>query len=593
MKDLLKIIRYSWSLKRYYLSIAGFVVVLSVLNQATPFLLKFIVDGLSGGHADLGKIWLWLGLIGGIQVAIAVLSNVQGYLGDMMGAKLNTLLSQRYYDHVLRLPIGYFDNEIAGRITSRLERSIVGISQFMNAFSNNFVGMIFTVILTMGILVFYAWPVALMLAVIFPLYIWMTALSSKAWQAVQKDINADTDVSNGRFVESMGQIRVVKSYVQEMTESLFWAGKRSAIEGNVGRQSTRWHWYDVVRRVALALAMFGIYSYIALMTAAGHYTLGDFTLLIQLVITAQFPLFASSFIVDNIQRAVAGSRDFFEVMDKPALEAADGHPKLAVKAGRVEFSNVNFEYEEGHPVLTGISFGIEPGTKLALVGESGQGKSTIANLMLRFYDVNAGAVSVDGQNITAVDRASLRENIGVVFQDPSLFSGTVRENIAYGRPTATDAEVLEAARAANALDFIEALPDGLATQIGERGVKLSGGQKQRVAIARAILKNAPILILDEATSALDSKAEHEVQAALEVLMRGRTTLIIAHRLSTISSVDKIVGLSGGRVVEQGSPAELANAGGIYAELLELQNPTKANIEKLKKFEIFVPQKDEA
>jgi len=153
LKDLLKIIRYSWSLKRYYLSIAGFVVVLSALNQATPFLLKFIVDGLSGGHADLSKIWLWLGLIGGIQVAIAVLSNVQGYLGDMMGAKLNTLLSQRYYDHVLRLPIGYFDNEIAGKITSRLERSISGLSQFMNAFSNNFIGMIFTVIITLG-----RWP---------------------------------------------------------------------------------------------------------------------------------------------------------------------------------------------------------------------------------------------------------------------------------------------------------------------------------------------------------------------------------------------------------------------------------------------------
>jgi ATP-binding cassette subfamily B protein len=280
-------------------------------------------------------------------------------------------------------------------------------------------------------------------------------------------------------------------------------------------------------------------------------------------------------------------------MEQPAAEEADGHPEINVTAGHIEFRHVDFGYEPGHLVLKDISFDLASGSKLALVGESGQGKTTIANLLMRFYEVENGNILVDGADIAQVDRVSLRRNIGVVFQDPSLFSGTVRENVRYGRPDADEAAVAAAVRAANAAEFVAALPDGLDTQIGERGVKLSGGQKQRIAIARAILKDAPILVLDEATSSLDSKAEHEVQVALEQLMRGRTTLIIAHRLSTIASVDKIVGLRDGRVIEQGSPAELAHAGGIYAELLELQNPTKANIEKLKSFEIYVPQKDES
>jgi ATP-binding cassette subfamily B protein len=590
MNDIIKIIRYSWSLRKYYLITGVFVVVVALLNQATPFIFKFIVDGLvktnHGQPVPLSYFWWLLGLILAVNLIVTIIDNIQGFFGDILGAKLNTLLSQRYYNHILTLPLEYYDNEVAGKITSRLERSITTISQLMKAFANNFVGFFLSAAITLVILAYYAWPVALLLALLFPFYIWLTSLSSRGWQKHQEPINRDTDTNNGRFVESVGQIRVVKSFVQELAEGRFFAGKRTNIETDTRNQSRQWHWYDVARRVGLNLVFFGIYTYIVLETYHGRYTLGELTLLLQLVTQAQFPLFASSFIVDNIQRAQAGSRDFFAVMDMvPSIADAPNAAELGVTRGRVEFKDVAFAYSDGKPVLGGVSFAIEPDTKLALVGESGEGKTTISNLLLRFYETGGGRITIDGTDITQVTQASLRHNIGVVFQEPALFSGTVRENIAYGRPDATDDQVLRAAAAANATGFIDKLPEGLNTEIGERGVKLSGGQKQRLAIARAILKDAPILILDEATSSLDSKAEHEVQAALNELMKGRTTLIIAHRLSTIASVDQIVGLRSGKVIERGTPAELAHGTGIYAELLELQRPGAGHKKRLKQYEI--------
>jgi ATP-binding cassette subfamily B protein len=590
VKDIAKIIRYSWNLKRYYWITIILVVIMSLLNQATPFILEFLVNAIvrhnSGQAVALGVVVGFLLLILIVNLLITLLNNVQGYYGDILGAKLNTLLSQRYYDHILQLPLEYYDNEIAGRITSRLERSIVTISSLMNAFANNFIGVFLTSAITLVILAYYAWPVAILLAVLFPFYIWLTTLSSRTWQTKQEPINRDTDINNGRFVESVNQIRVVKSFVHEAFESRFFAGKRHSIEEQTKVQSRGWHLFDVWRRVGLNVVFFCIYAYIVLQTFYGHYNLGQLTLLLQLVTQAQIPLFASSFIVDNIQRARAGSKDFFAVMEQePSIVDAPNATELKISDGKVDFKNVSFAYSNGQTVLDKVSFKIEPGTKLALVGESGEGKTTISNLLLRFYELSGGEISIDYQDIRQVSQASLRRQIGVVFQEPALFSGTIRENISYGTPEATTAEIEAAAKAANASAFIKRLSDGLDTQIGERGVKLSGGQRQRIAIARAILKDPPILILDEATSSLDSKAEHEVQLALTELMRHRTTLIIAHRLSTIANVDTIVGLRGGKVIENGSPAELARGTGIYAELLALQSPTARNKAKLKQYDI--------
>lgn len=561
--------------------------------MATPFLTKGLIDGLttkySGGSVDFSYFLMLLGLMFLANVAITLLSNINGFIGDNMSVKLNSLLSSRYFEHLMRLPVGYYDNELTGKITARLERSISTISTLMQTLGNNFVQFFLTTIVTLVVISLYSWPVALMLVVIFPTYIWITHLSSKSWQKTQEGINADLDKANGRFIESIAQVRVVKSFVTELREVNFFKSKRTSIERQTKIQSNHWHKYDVIRRIILNVVFFGIYLIIIWQAYIGMYGLGTVVLLITLVLQAEFPLFGSSFIIDALQRASSGSKDYFDVMNKKAdiVDSVDAK-KLRVKDGKVEYQDVNFSYDKkDNRVLSDISFTIEPGKKLALVGESGEGKTTLANLLLRFYDLNSGQVLVDGQSIAGVTQNSLRESIGVVFQEPLLFSGTVRDNIAYSNPKLKDSEIIAGAKAANAYGFIKKLPDGLDTEIGERGVKLSGGQKQRIAIARAIVKNPKILILDEATSSLDSKAEHEVQLALEHLMKDRTTLIIAHRLSTISGVDTIVGLKNGQVVEVGSPDELAKTDGIYAELLKLQTlgQTEEGRAKLKKYDM--------
>ncbi|MBI2797915.1 ABC transporter ATP-binding protein [Candidatus Saccharibacteria bacterium] len=575
MKEIWRIINFSRVLWRYYLAIAVFVLALSVLALVTPFLIKGLIDGLTtqlaGGKVQFSYFGrLLFGLLV-VNVVITLLSNVNGYLGDNMAARLNNLLSERYFDHLLKLPIGFYDNEITGKITARLERSITGISTLMQTLSNNFIQFFLTTAITLAVIAWFSWPVAVLLAVIFPAYIWITHLSSTSWQKVQGKINTERDVSNGRFVESISQIRVIKSFVTEISELNFFSKKRRNIESLTRNQSNKWHRYDVARRLILNLVFVGIYVVIIWQAFTGRYGLGTVVLLITLVNQAEFPLFGSSFIVDALQRATADSRDYFEIMNtKAAITDEAGAKELKITKSQVEYRKVDFAYEKGQRVLTGISFTIKPGQKIALVGESGEGKSTIANLMLRFYETTGGQILIDGQDVNEVTQKSLRRNIGVVFQEPQLFSGTVRENVAYGQDDPAEKDMIEAAKAANAYGFIKKLPKGFDTEIGERGVKLSGGQKQRIAIARAIMKDPSILILDEATSSLDSKAEHEVQEALERLMKDRTTMIIAHRLSTIEHVDMIVGLKGGKVSQMGTPDQLAKQKGIYAELLTLQ-----------------------
>jgi len=300
----------------------------------------------------------------------------------------------------------------------------------------------------------------------------------------------------------------------------------------------------------------------------------------------RIPIFTISFLVDQTQRVISNTRDYFGVMDIEAeITDKPDAEKLHVKNGLISFEDVQFAYNET-PVLSNLSFTVEPDSKVALVGESGEGKTTITSLLLRLYEPQSGSIRIDGQNINDVSQSSLREAIGVVFQEPALFSGTIRENIAYSNPKASSESIIEAAKSANADEFVSKLDKGYDTEIGERGLKLSGGQKQRIAIARAFLKNAPILILDEATSSLDSKSEQMVQEGLKRLMKGRSTLIIAHRLSTIQHVDKIVTIQGGTINEIGSPEELAASGGIYAQLLKLQQAhTNTGKNKLKKFDI--------
>jgi len=565
------------------------------MTQLQPLFTKGAIDQitklLAGGHVDVPLVAIFAIAIFVTDVGQTLLSNISGYFGDIMSVKLQQLLSQRYYERVLSLPQRYFDTELSGKIINRMSRGISQIGQFMQTMSNNFLQFLFSTVFSLVIVAFYSWPVALMLLTLYPIFIWLTTRTSFKWQKYQKTINEEGDIASGRFAEAVGQVRVVKSFLQEARELRFWAHRYDNIVATTRPQSRLWHRQDVLRRLVLNGIFLAVFVFIFVQTAHGAYTIGTMVLLIQYAMLIRIPIFTISFLVDQTQRAVSNTRDYFEVIDEiPEIFDHQGAIKLHVKRGEIVFDNVVFAYDQDKPVLRGLSFVAKPDTKVALVGESGEGKTTITNLLLRLYEVGDGQICIDGQNVNAVTQASLRASIGIVFQEPALFSGTIHDNIAYGRPKAPREAVIAAAKAANAHEFIEKFEHDYDAEIGERGLKLSGGQKQRIAIARALLKDAPILILDEATSSLDSKSEQMVQQALERLMKGRTTLIIAHRLSTIQNVDQIVTLKDGVVNEAGSPAQLAHSKGIYAQLLELQQRhTESGKKQLKQYDIAAEQ----
>jgi len=587
MKQIWQIIKYSRELWGMYALIGGFTVLLALLNQVPALLIKGIVDrlvdSLGGGELVQSEL-IWL--VGWIFLADAgstVISNVSGYYGDVMAIRLRRLLTLDYFNHLMRLPQAYFDSEKTGAIMNRLDRSLAELRSFMNVLANNFLQFILSTIFTLIVIAYYSWEIALLLGVLFPIFLIMTQRTSRDWQGYQAKINDLADRARARFTESVSQIKVLRAFTREQHESVYQDKKFTGIMGHTRRQSRTWHRRDVERRLVLNLIFLAVFLIIAVKGFNGSLSVGEIVLLVQYATAIRLPLFSMSFIVDNTQRAVAGSKEFFDVMAlKPTIVDKPGAKRLTVAGAEVKFDNVSFSYDRGGSVLNGVGFTAEPGRKLALVGESGEGKSTIASLLLRFYEPDRGQISIDGQDLRNLTQTSLRQNIGVVFQDPSLFSGRVKDNIAFANPGVSQAKVTAAAKAANAHGFITDLPDGYDTEIGERGIKLSGGQQQRVAIARAILSNPPILLLDEATSSLDSKAEAQVQEALDRLMKGRTSIIIAHRLSTIKDVDTIVTLKGGRVDEVGSPAKLAKTEGIYAQLLNLQTASGQARKKLLK-----------
>lgn len=595
MRSIIRVLRSTQELWRHYVGIILCSVAVTATGLLTPFIIKAATDHVvaaTQGEATrvATVVWLAAALLAA-DLANTLLSNIGGYLGDTMAARLRATLSARYFAKLLSLPQRYFDDELTGAVINRLSRSITEVTGFLNMFANSFFQMLLTVVAVLAVTGFYSLPMALLLAAIYPIFMWLTTKTSTRWQALETQKNRELDIAGGRFAEVISQIRVVKSFVQERRELAAFTRRYDSTVGTTQTQSRYWHGMDAARRAALNVLFFGIFAILFVQTARGEFTIGVMVLLIQLVTMARQPVFSMSYMVDSAQRAVAGSRDYFRAMDElseaetlPALPA-EGPGRRRGPAG-IELEQVSFGYAGGADVLHDLTFSIRPGEHIAFVGESGGGKTTLVSLLMRLYEPTSGAIRIDGADITSLPLEELRSGIGVVFQDPSLFSGTIRENIAYGSPAATDEDVAAAARSANAHEFVSRLPLGYDSPIGERGVKLSGGQKQRIAVARAMLKDAPVLVLDEATSSLDSRSERLVQEGLERLMADRTTLIIAHRLSTISAVDRIVTLKDGRVDEIGTPEELAASGGIYAQLLALQASSSTRDRKrLRQFDI--------
>ena len=620
MTSLLRILRFAPQLNPLYLGIAVSSVLAALLSLATPFLIGAatdrIVDAVAGRtsveEAVTAVTWLALAFLG-VEVATTAVVSVGGYWGDVMAARMRTVLSTRYFEHLLHLPQRYFDTALTGRITNRLNRSITELTQFLQFFANNAFTMLITTAAVLVITGFYWWPLAVLLAVVFPVYMWLTAKTSTKWQVWEGEKNTEVDVASGRFAEVVSQMAVVRAYNRQEHEL---AGFRERFTKTVGltrTQSRFWHGMDAWRRLAMNVVFGLMYLIVFVRTAQGLFSVGDMVILLQLMNMARQPIFSMSYLVDSAQRAVAGSKDYFAVLEEEreraggrALEAGEARAvpngpaearadvvegetvPLPADVPAVRFTDVTFAYDDdaARPVLDRVTFEAGVGEKIAFVGESGGGKSTITNLLMGLYPVGDGRIEVFGNDVAGLDLAAVRGSIATVFQEPFLFSGTVRENIAYADPDATDERVRAAAKAAYADSFVEGFDHGYEQIIGERGLRLSGGQKQRIAVARAVFKDAPILVLDEATSALDTRSERLVQAALEELMVGRTSLIVAHRLSTIAAVDRIVTLRAGRVEEIGTPAELSRSGGIYAQLLQLQQAgTKEAKRMLKEYGI--------
>ena len=609
MQSLLRVLRSASALWPYYLAVVIISSGVAALGLVSPFIIReatdtivgYVSGGSEGPSPVRAVVWLAIALFAA-ESAAALLRNVAGYLGDVMVARIRQIMSTRYFAKLLALPQRYFDNQVTGTIIARLDRSIANVTQFIQSFANNFLPMLLQVVAILAITAYYYWPLTILLALLFPLYMWLTALTSTRWQRFEQEKNANIDEGNGRFAEVVGQVKVTKSFVAEVRELDKFGTHYNNTVDITRPQSRWWHSMDTVRGIAMTAVFLGIYLILFVRTLHGDFTIGEMVMLIQMVTMARQPAQMMSWIVDAAQRAIAGSRDYFTVMDEPNEPTANRelvaapqstgvpeltqvtHAPLEVREPVVAFDDVSFAYNPGEPVLEGLTFSAREGEKIALVGESGGGKSTIVNLLLGLYPLHDGTLTVCGRNLEDLSVEELRASSGVVFQEPALFSGTVAENIAYGKPGATREEVIDVAKRANAHDFITRFKDGYDTVIGERGLRLSGGQKQRVAVARAMLKDAPILVLDEATSALDTKAERAVQASLDELMKDRTTIMIAHRLSTIADVDTIITLDNGRIDEIGSPAELAASGGIYSELLTLTaSSSAADRARLKSF----------
>lgn len=574
MKNIVKIILVSKPLYKILGVIAVLIVASAGLELATPLVSKLIVDNIvsqvSSGTGNFKNLTNLIILTFALNLLGIIVSGLSDRLGDHFAGRQRKFLTEKFYNKILSLPQTYFDSEMSGKVMNQLGRGISTIQGFTNAATNfilpSFLQSIFIII----VLARYNLLIAICVFSLFPIYLALSYYSSLQWGKREVEKNKIEDVLRGRLQEVIGNIRIVKGFLTEKMEYLFASNKLKEINKIFAVQSSTYHLIDFGRNFSLIVILLGINILIFYQTFTGAMTIGVMVLIIQLVMQARRPLFAMSFILTQLQNAESGSKEFFEILELTDTEKFENIKNIKKLVNpTLEFKDVAFKYSDSAQVLNDVSFKIKSKEKMALVGHSGAGKTTITNLILKLYKPTKGEILISGKNYEDMDFNEVRQNIALVFQENELFSTSIKENVAYGT-TATDSQIISAIKSANAWDFVQKLPHGIDSQIGERGVKLSGGQKQRIQIARAILKNAPILILDEATSSLDAKSEMEVQDALEKLMKNKLVIIIAHRFSTLQNCDHVIVLNGGTITQKGTPLELAKQKGVYSDLLKYQ-----------------------
>ena len=555
---------YRWSLAAS--------VVLAVASQAAAVAIAFLT-GTALQHAvdaeDRGDLWL---------IAVLVLAVGLGRALSMLGRRLISGrqalgvefdMRNALYAKLLRLSFRFYDNHQTGQLMSRATVDLQSVRFFLGYGLIFFFQHVLTIVGTTAVMYAVNWRLALAATAVTPLIVVFAYRYSQISHPVLREVQQKmADVATVAEENIVG-VHVVKSFAQERNELRKFSDRSESVFEHSMRANRQRALYVPLLSFLPLVAQAGVLLYGGRMVARGELGLASFFAFNVLVLMLVMPLRMLGMWIGQAQRATASGERIFEVIDEPEdIRDRPGAVDLPPGRGHVRFEGVGFEYAPGRPVLRDIDLDIEPGLNVALIGHTGSGKTTLASLVPRFYDVTSGRLTIDGADVRDVRIASLRRAIGVVAQDPFLFSASVRENIAFGAPAATQADVEYAAKLAQAHEFVEALPDGYDTVIGERGITLSGGQRQRIAIARAIVLDPRILILDDATASVDATTEARIRLGLREAMKGRTTLIIAHRLSTIALADEIVVLDRCRIVARGQHDDLLETSSVYREIYE-------------------------
>lgn len=545
---------------------------ISVFNLAYPFITKQIINDYVPNKLLYLLLASSLSLLA-LYAIKAVLNYVLQYWGHLVGVRMQADMRSKLFKHLQKLPFSYFDNNKTGVIMSRMTNDLFEISELAHHGPEDVFLSLVTIVGSFIMLAF----VNVYLALIVFAFVPFTVICASALRRKMKKVNRRVRVVQGEInadVESaVSGVRVTRAYSAEGHESeKFERGNADFVKAKTGQ-------YKVMGQFHSSMNFFMDFLYFAVLISGGLFfyfnkiDVGEFTAFVLYITTLITPMRTLVTIYDRIQEGSAGFARFCEIMDEPEEKEDENAISPESLSGHISFKNVSFGYEkegERKRVINNFSMEIPAGKTVALVGPSGGGKTTICNLIPRFYEADEGVIEIDGFDITKLKREALRRNIAVVAQDVFLFNGTIKENISYGNFNADDKQIEEAAEKANIAEFINSLPQGFETCVGERGVKLSGGQKQRIAIARAFLKNPPILILDEATSALDTATETAIQNALDKLSDGRTTLVVAHRLSTVKNADEIIVITADGIAERGTHEQLLKQNGIYKSLYDYQ-----------------------
>lgn len=547
------------------------------LTTVCELVLPLIVRQITGYATDniaaltVGLILKWTAVYIVLRIIDTLANYYMASVGHIMGAKIESDMRHDFFEHLQKLSFSYYDSAKVGTLMSRITNDLFDITEFSHHCPEEFFIAGIKIVASFAILCTMNVPLTLIVFAVIPVMIFVLAKYQHKMKAGFRESRAQIGELNSQVEDSLLGIRVVKSFAKEDYE------QKKFDEGNTLFLKVKKKVYKIMGAFQSFTRLFDGLMYIIVVAAGafflrgGYITAGDYVAYLMFVTTLMTSVRRIVEFSEQFQRGMTGIERFSEILDvEPDIKDAPDAKVLDKVEGNIVFDKVSFRYREGNKdVISKLDLSVKKGESIALVGPSGGGKTTLCSLIPRFYDTTAGRITIDGTDIKSVTLKSLRENIGTVAQDVYLFSGSIKENIAYGKPDATDDEIIAAAKLSGADEFINELPDGYNSYVGERGIMLSGGQKQRISIARVFLKNPPILILDEATSALDNESEKLVQKSLERLAKGRTTFTIAHRLTTIKNADRILVLTDKGIEESGSHKELMEKGGIYSEFYKL------------------------